>query len=131
MSIFLWCLIFSDDKHPSLHRYTRMCSDNDAPDWGQCGNSVMCGAGALAPANSNTTKDWPSPWVRVNVASEGSSSVAVDLSPLQGATPRAIRYAWGNDNGDSCCPPKPEVKYEYACFGLSSVHASLKSAKYL
>jgi sialate O-acetylesterase len=45
-------------------------------------------------------------WVKVDITSASSTSVTVDLSKLpSGSKPVAIRYAWGNDDGDSCCIP--------------------------
>lgn len=49
---------------------------------------------------------WPaglldaSNWTLVNFTAASPTSIAVDLSPLKGATPTAIRYAWGIIN---CC----------------------------
>ena len=51
-------------------------------------------------------------WVAVNFDLTPPSSISVDLTPLGGATPQAIKYAWGqtggtpNDQGDVwCCAP--------------------------
>ena len=76
---------------------------------------------ASTPANSglsvlvNATEGLPGSgkWVALNVrsSSSSSSSVDVDLAPLQGAAPSAVKYAWGKTGGppDSagdvwCCP---------------------------
>ena len=50
-------------------------------------------------------------WVPCNIALTGAAAIKVDLSPLGGATPQAIKYAWGatggtpNDADVECCWP--------------------------
>eukprot|EP00040_Diaphanoeca_grandis_P042178 m.264329 g.264329 ORF g.264329 m.264329 type:complete len:830 (+) comp55607_c0_seq1:15-2504(+) len=90
------------------------CADEGAPEWGQCGGDVQCGA----DSSSNTrmrqqsavlTSPPQAPWVLVDIKSSSSTEVVLDLSSLpSGATPLAVRYAWDNDK-DSCCPPLPQV----------------------
>ena len=50
-------------------------------------------------------------WVPCNIAVAGPAAVTVDLTPLAGAPPQAIKYAWGgtggrpNDADVECCWP--------------------------
>ena len=96
------------------------CSDPTAPNWGICGGDLQCGAGAAVIASATATATAAAPsdlttatttaasaaWVMVDVkAGSSPTEVIVDLSKLNGATPIAIRYGWGNDNSDSCCAP--------------------------
>jgi hypothetical protein len=56
--------------------------------------------------NASTHAAGSSVWVQVDVKASTDTSVTVDLSKLPpGATAIAIRYAWGNDDSDSCCIP--------------------------
>lgn len=81
-----------------------MCSDLDAPNWGQCGDAMVCGGGALTATSAGATAP-KTPWVKVNIKSGGTSSVIVDLSPLMDQRPIAIRYVLApmrpNDHTDS------------------------------
>ena len=45
----------------------------------------------------------PETWIAVNATlDETTGDVLLDLSPLNGTAPAAVRYAW-HDLGDSCC----------------------------
>jgi hypothetical protein len=50
-------------------------------------------------------------WLPLNIALGGAARVSVDLTPLGGAPPQAVKYAWGatggvpNDQDVVCCPP--------------------------
>jgi hypothetical protein len=52
-------------------------------------------------------------WVAVNISLAGAAAISVDLGPLAGAAPQAIKYAWGatgswpNDQDVTCCLPQP------------------------
>jgi hypothetical protein len=59
----------------------------------------------LALANTSATQQ---AWVPLNIALGAGNVIQVDLAPLKGATPVAIRYAWGGlhkPDGDDvrCC----------------------------
>jgi len=52
-------------------------------------------------------------WVALNVALAGPAAVDVDLAPLGGATPQAVKYAWGPTGG----PPNTD---DVACCDAAS-----------
>ena len=49
----------------------------------------------------------PEPWVELNIKpTQSANEVQVDLSPLNGSTPLAVRYGWGNEQTDCCVHDK-------------------------
>lgn len=63
---------------------------------------------AQLSAASFTGGSMSSRWVPVNIALDSGTTVSVDLSPLNGAAPVAIRYAWGESGNPvgkdvACC----------------------------
>jgi hypothetical protein len=79
-------------------RTRAFCAGYICPEWaGGQGSSVVL----------NTTGDgWPhdyrgkhtgfdSHWTMLDFVKHSDTQIAVDLSPLNGATPTAVRYAWG------------------------------------
>lgn len=98
-----------------------MCADPGAPNWGQCGTDVQCfvGSAAVLDVNPGTLPVTdqaeagvsPEPvWVMVDVKHKSDTEVVVDLGPLKGAPPQAVRYAWDNER-DSCCQSSGPTKW--------------------
>ena len=116
----LWCkhTLLSPKVGPRFG--SQYCTDEGAPSYGICGGSMQCGVeedDALSFAAddamrelgdhvdaSSTSPPTPAPatWVLVDIVSKSASSITLDLSNLHGATPLALRYAWGNTR-DACC----------------------------
>jgi len=73
------------------------------------GLALNSGFSALVNSTDNTGAGGT--WVALNISLSGPAEVAVDLAPLWGAHPQAIKYAWGatgdRPNGDDvkCCLP--------------------------
>jgi hypothetical protein len=59
---------------------------------------TWAGGDASAPPLPNGQLD--SGWIQLNYTQASPSSIAVDLTPLNGSAPTAVRYAWGIIN---CC----------------------------
>jgi hypothetical protein len=111
----LWCkhTLLSPKVGPRFG--SQYCTDEGAPSYGICGGSMQCGVNALSFAadyamselgyhvdSSSTSPLTPATWVLVDIVSKSASSITLDLSNLHGATPLALRYAWGNTR-DACC----------------------------
>ena len=87
-----------------------MCADPNAPSWSNCGNDVQCGdtkdiehlVELSSPVDPAITGDTAGVWMPVDVKALSDTSVVLDLSSLNGASPVAMRYAWSNER-DSCC----------------------------
>lgn len=68
-------------------------------------------------------------WVAVDATATGDNQLTVDLSPLKGAVPTAIRYAYGTGGwgGDSvnrmCCGPLTDVTLEPCAPDSCPLHA--------
>jgi sialate O-acetylesterase len=112
-----WCdaTALTPDVPALGKRGQAFCADEGAPAWGRCGGDVQCGGGPIraapAPAfkqsspTAITDSSAPGAWVAVDVV-VAAGGITADLSQLpSGATPLAVRYAWGNDDGDTCCTP--------------------------
>jgi hypothetical protein len=55
------------------------------PDW----------AGGIKEQQFPVDKPYKDGWVQLNFTKRNGSTIHVDLSPLEGKTPTAVRYAWG------------------------------------
>ena len=79
-------------------------------------NPLLSGLSVLV--NSTDGVPGTGKWVALNVAPGGGSDVVVDLAPLWGAAPQAVKYAWGktggtpDSNGDVWCCPAGESAAE-------------------
>jgi len=70
-------------------------------------------SGLTVLVNSTAGEPGSGVWVPLNIAlgAAGGGTVDVDLSPLAGAAPQAVKYAWGasggtpNDRDVACCAP--------------------------
>ena len=91
------------------------CADPGAPNAGVCGGPLECGKGPLSalPTESVSSsgkglgKGTSDPWIELNlVAGKVGGTVVVDLSPLNGSAPLAVRYGWGNEQTDCCVHDK-------------------------
>ena len=74
------------------------------------GGAAYSGFSALVGANG--TQPDTGRWVALNISQVGASSaISVDLAPLAGVAPQAVKYAWGGtgdvpNGGDvQCCVP--------------------------
>lgn len=47
-------------------------------------------------------------WISLNISVASASTIAVDLTPLNGMQPTSVRYAWGVL---SCCDPTDKLLY--------------------
>lgn len=75
-------------------------------------NRMYCPAWPGGTASSNST-ELDQGWARLNISSASDSSVKVDLTPLNGRTPTAVRYAWGIV--DCCDPMDPTLYVTHGC----------------
>lgn len=89
---------------PCGGRFEWFCADAGAPNRGACGGAVECGKGALGAGAAAASPPAPQPWAELNFLPAGGAGgeALVDLTPLNGSTPLAVRYSWGNDQ-PSCC----------------------------
>eukprot|EP00051_Salpingoeca_urceolata_P012456 m.154374 g.154374 ORF g.154374 m.154374 type:complete len:759 (-) comp17497_c1_seq1:23-2299(-) len=69
-------------------------------------NGKYCPSWAGGPSPPNATVG--EGWISLNITSTDGSGVAVDLTPLNGTSPTAVRYAWGIIN---CCDPDDALLY--------------------
>jgi hypothetical protein len=56
---------------------------------------------------------WDSGWTMLSFEMASDSSITVDLSPLKGKTPTAVRYAWGTV--DCCDMTDPDLYVTHGC----------------
>ena len=61
-------------------------------------------------------------WVPLNFTAAGSTAIAVDLAPLAGAAPTAVRYAWGVV--DCCDHTDPNLYVQYGCIAQCPIMSS-------
>jgi hypothetical protein len=70
-------------------------------------------------------------WVAVNARATGAAELTVDLSPLKGAVPTAVRYAWGTGGWGApfinrmCCGPTVDVTLEPCAPDSCPLHAGV------
>ena len=92
---------------------------------------MFCPSWAGGPSKNNSNLDGG--WIRLDVVQGTSSSVTVDLSPLNGTTPTAVRYAWGIT--DCCDHSDPTLYVTHGCvancpiMGVSGLPANPFNAK--
>jgi len=66
--------------------------------------------------------DSESDWIPLNFSLDTSSSIKVDLTPLNGAVPTAVRYAWGVLN---CCDLSDPMLYiTHGCLATCPIMSS-------
>jgi hypothetical protein len=80
-------------------------------------------------AGGDGTTVWPSGlldnanWTLVNITgTAGAAAITVDLTALNGATPTAIRYAWGVV--DCCDPTDPNLYITHGCVASCPIASS-------
>lgn len=76
------------------------------------GGNKTCPAWAGGSASTNTSAIGDG-WTRLNITLASSSTVAVDLTPLNGTAPTAVRYAWGIV--DCCNTADPLLYITHGC----------------
>lgn len=75
-----------------------------------------CATWAGGPGSNTTAHSFDDGWIMLNFTLASKTSIKVDLSPLKGAKPTAVRYAWGVLN---CC--------DYSDPGLYVSHGCIES----
>jgi len=85
-------------------------------------NATWSGLSVLVNSTAQPMTDSSGVWVALDIALTGPTTVTVDLTPLFGAVPQAVKYAWGPTGGPPdtqdvfCCLPNPNTEcLPYSC----------------
>jgi hypothetical protein len=95
------------------------------PTWaGGVGPSVVLNTSTAATIHHyrGVPSGFDSGWIELDFVQRSSSSIAVDLAPLDGAIPTAVRYMWGTYD---CCNLKdPMLWVNRSCIADCPIYSN-------
>lgn len=87
-----------------------------------------CASWAGGSGNEVAVDSFDDGWIMLNFSLASKTSIKVDLSPLNGAVPTAVRYAWGVL--DCCDYSDPELFVSHGCIASCPIMSSSKLPAY-
>jgi hypothetical protein len=108
-----------------INATTKACASFD-PAAPKLGPAMYCPAWAGGDGGATVfrTGELDSGWVPLNftAAASGAAAIVVDLAPLAGAPPTAVRYAWGVT--DCCDHTDPSLYVSHGCIAQCPLMSS-------